>query len=205
MRKTRWIVIALGISAIMAYAVSNLEFEGTAVDYAASIEMKRAETKRFFETSAESPVKNIADFEGLFYYPPDQSYQIKADLELFESPETTLITTSDNKSESYLKFAWANFELQGKTHRLLLLKKNMADPFLFLAFSDKTSGSATYGGGRYLNVPYKRGTKTATLDFNLAYHPYCVYNHKFVCPLPPAENHLEVAVEAGERLNTEAQ
>ena len=38
------------------------------------------------------------------------------------------------------------------------------------------------------------------LDLNRAYHPYCVYNPAYSCPLPPAENRLEVAITAGERL-----
>lgn len=38
------------------------------------------------------------------------------------------------------------------------------------------------------------------LDFNLAHHPFCTYNESFACPIPPAENDLDAAVEAGERL-----
>ncbi|MDX2301823.1 MAG: DUF1684 domain-containing protein [Microscillaceae bacterium] len=200
MKKIQWIVIGLGLLSILAYGISSLEFENTSIDYAGSIALKRAEIERFFKRSPESPVKNIKDFPGLDFYPPDINYKIEVSLELLPSPENIMISTGKSKPENYLKFAWANFELKGKKHRLLLLKQNLQDPFLFLAFSDLTSGKATYGGGRYLNIPYQNGQKSAVLDFNLAYHPYCVYNPDYVCPLPPAENHLAVAVEAGERL-----
>lgn len=202
MKKIQLILVIIGLVAIVSYAVSNLEFDNSSVDYVASIEMKRAETKRFFESSAESPVKNVKDFKGLFYFTPNQQFKVEAQLELFETPENILISSGKgDEPENYLKFAWANFELLGQRHKLLLLKQTLQDPFLFLAFSDKTSGESTYGGGRYLNVPYKKGQTKVDLDFNLAYHPYCVYNPKYVCPLPPAENNLAVAIEAGEKLS----
>ena len=72
-------------------------------------------------------------------------------------------------------------------------------PGLFVPFLDATSGHETYGAGRYLDLePEDDGTYT--LDFNLAYHPSCVYDVRFSCPLTPAENRLPVRIEAGERL-----
>ena len=68
-----------------------------------------------------------------------------------------------------------------------------------MPFLDPTSGTETYGAGRYLDLdPEDDGTYT--LDFNLAYHPSCVYDPKFSCPLTPAENRLPVRILAGERL-----
>ena len=70
---------------------------------------------------------------------------------------------------------------------------------LFVPFLDATSGHETYGAGRYLDLePEDDGTYS--LDFNLAYHPSCVYDVRFSCPLTPAENRLPVRIEAGERL-----
>ena len=70
---------------------------------------------------------------------------------------------------------------------------------LFVPFVDATSGSDTYGAGRYLDIE-REDDGTYTLDFNLAYHPSCVYDAIYSCPLTPAENRLPVRVEAGERL-----
>lgn len=76
---------------------------------------------------------------------------------------------------------------------------------VFLPFRDATSGKTTYGGGRYLLDTAKgadlgsRGDDLV-LDFNFAYHPSCVYDPKWVCPLAPLANRLTAAVEAGERL-----
>ena len=72
-------------------------------------------------------------------------------------------------------------------------------PAVFVPFLDATSGHETYGAGRYLDLePEDDGTYA--LDFNLAYHPSCVYDIKFSCPLTPAENRLPIRIEAGERL-----
>ena len=70
---------------------------------------------------------------------------------------------------------------------------------LFLPFLDATSGKDTYGAGRYLDIEVEEDG-TYSIDFNLAYHPSCVYDTKFSCPLTPAENRLPVRIEAGERL-----
>ena len=70
---------------------------------------------------------------------------------------------------------------------------------LFVPFRDATSGRETYGGGRYLDLDVAASGRYA-LDFNRAYHPYCVYDASWVCPFPPPENTLELPVTAGERL-----
>ena len=76
---------------------------------------------------------------------------------------------------------------------------------LFLPFRDATSGTTTYGGGRYLLDTIKGadlGTRhgQVLLDFNFAYHPSCCHDSQWTCPLSPPENRTAVAIEAGERL-----
>jgi len=69
---------------------------------------------------------------------------------------------------------------------------------LFVPFADLTSGSETYGPGRYLDLD-RTATGIYVIDFNRAYNPYCAYNARYDCPYPPAENRLAIAVHAGER------
>jgi uncharacterized protein (DUF1684 family) len=78
---------------------------------------------------------------------------------------------------------------------------------LFLSFRDATNGAETYGGGRYLLDTAKSadlggdpGADTLVLDFNFAYQPSCAFDPRWVCPLVPPENHLDLPVRAGERL-----
>jgi hypothetical protein len=78
------------------------------------------------------------------------------------------------------------------------VKKPGYEKHLFIPFNDRTNGNETYGGGRFLDV-YETGTDTLIIDFNLAYNPYCAYNHKYSCPIPPEANNLELKVKAGEK------
>jgi len=70
---------------------------------------------------------------------------------------------------------------------------------LFLPFRDRTSGSETYGAGRYLEVEPPGADGWVVVDFNLAYNPYCAYNPEWSCPIPPGENWLAVPIRAGEK------
>jgi uncharacterized protein (DUF1684 family) len=73
---------------------------------------------------------------------------------------------------------------------------------LFVPFRDKTTGQETYRGGRYMDL-HPDGAladgATVTVDFNLAYTPFCAFDDAFACPLPPEENWLSTTVPAGER------
>ena len=94
------------------------------------------------------------------------------------------------------------FEIDGAAaaaDRLRDRRRPRSDSSVFVPFLDATSGRETYGAGRYLDLePDEDGTYA--IDFNLAYHPSCVYSPRFSCPLTPAENRLSVRIEAGERL-----
>jgi uncharacterized protein len=89
------------------------------------------------------------------------------------------------------------FEVGGSEYRLDALNEEGSDE-LFLIFADATSGRHTYGGGRYLYAAPPEGGETV-VDFNKAYNPPCVFTEFATCPLPPMQNRLPVAIEAGEK------
>ncbi len=88
--------------------------------------------------------------------------------------------------------------MNGKPYALEIYKSILSDT-LFIPFKDKTNGKETYEGGRYIDAEIMADYKMI-LDFNMAYHPSCAYNDKFICALPPRENTLDIEVHAGERL-----
>jgi uncharacterized protein (DUF1684 family) len=72
--------------------------------------------------------------------------------------------------------------------------------YLFIPFTDSTSGEESYGGGRYLECfAGDIGYNLLDLDFNKAYNPYCAYGAGYNCPIPPKENDLPIAIKAGEK------
>jgi uncharacterized protein (DUF1684 family) len=170
--------------------------------YIESINIKRAEINYFMKHSDRSPFDEDGKtaFSELEYFAPDPKYRIKARLHLIREKESISIPMTDGSVEHYIRFAFAEFTIENGVHKLLLLKpeRDRQTGRLFLAFTDETSGTQTYTGGRYIDI-HQTGGKGITIDFNQAYNPYCVYNYTYACPLPPAENHLEVPIFAGEK------
>jgi uncharacterized protein (DUF1684 family) len=92
--------------------------------------------------------------------------------------------------------------LNEKPYKLTLLeavnKKTGYEKFILIPFGDKTNGTETYGGGRYIDITIPEGNK-AIIDFNMAYNPYCAYSAKYTCPIPPKENILDVEIKSGQK------
>jgi uncharacterized protein (DUF1684 family) len=173
--------------------------------YQAAIAGYRAEKDAFFKSSAHSPIpeEEREAFDGLPYYPIDEDLVLDGlSLEPYtgSEPSSFEIPTSDGKLRPAHRAGTFAFDLNGTPRRLTAyqLDGSRGDS-LFVPFLDETSGHETYGAGRYLDLePDEDGTYA--IDFNLAYHPACVYAPKYSCPLTPAENRLATRIEAGERL-----
>jgi uncharacterized protein len=180
------------------------------LDYPSSIEQYRAQKDAYFKTGRGSPIPEAerAAFEGLPYFPVDPALRfegLRPEPYTGTEPTSFQIPTSDGKLRAARRAGILTFELAGAARKLTAYTfENDEDESLFVPFLDATSGTETYGAGRYLDLdPEEDGTYT--LDFNLAYHPSCVYDAKFSCPLTPAENRLPMRIEAGERLGAAAE
>jgi hypothetical protein len=175
------------------------------IDYTEAIEAFRAEKDAFFKSAHGSPIP-VAEreaFTGLPYYPVDPSLRFENRvLEPYTGtePSNFQIPTSDGRLRAAHRAGVLTFDVDGQRQTLTAYTFDGADNEpIFVPFLDPTSGTETYGAGRYLDLePEDDGTYT--LDFNLAYHPSCVYDIRFSCPLTPAENRLPIRIEAGERL-----
>jgi len=149
--------------------------------------------------------KLLKGFKGLKYFPVDYSYKVKAQLTKLETHPNIVIKTSTGKSYIYVIYGTLSFNIKGKPYKLNVYQdaRLVGSPItrnaLFLPFTDATSGKETYAGGRYLVLDIPNGD-TLTLDFNLAYNPYCVYNPNHSCPIPPKENNLAVKILTGEKM-----
>jgi uncharacterized protein (DUF1684 family) len=88
------------------------------------------------------------------------------------------------------------FDLQGETYSLDALQEGNK---LFIVFGDRTSGQSTYASGRYLYAAMPGEDGITVLDFNKAFNPPCVFTSYATCLLPPSQNILHLAIEAGEK------
>jgi len=178
------------------------------LSYADAVRAYRADKDDFFRSSPGSPVPAAerATFEGLPYFEADERWIVDdLALEPYEGDEPVQfqIPTTDGRLRPAERAGRFRFRIAGQDAALtayrLARSDGTVDSSLFVPFLDATTGTETYGAGRYLDLePEDDGTWT--LDFNMAYHPSCVYDPKFSCPLTPAENRLPFRVEAGERL-----
>ena len=195
------IAIAVAVIGIIFYSLQGTRVDASA--YAAQLRKARSEKNRGFRQSPESPIPEAqrARFDSLNYYSAEVAFVVEAALSHNAHPDTTLIQMSDNRAEKYLRWGQAKFRIDAQAQQLAVyLKADGKDSTLFVPFTDLTNGHDTYGGGRYLDVPLPAPeAKTAELDFNRAYNPFCAYNNAYSCPVPPAENRLQVAIRAGEK------
>jgi uncharacterized protein len=163
----------------------------------------RAEKDRYMRESPDSPVPAAqrATFPPLPYYPIEPSYQVPASLTVAPGNDVLELPTSTGARRKMRKIGTLNFTLKGQALTLSAFVDASTNDVrrLFVPFGDLTNGSETYPGGRYLDLD-RTATGFYDLDFNRAYHPFCVFNAAYDCPYPPKENRLPIPVRAGERL-----
>lgn len=159
----------------------------------------------FASVSSPLPLPERDAFEGLPYFAYDSAAAVSAALVPAMVADTARFPTSTGELRPMPIAGQLVFDLDGTERRLVAYQAVGPDgqpsTGLFVPFRDATSGRATYGGGRYLDLDGRPDAEgRIVVDFNKAYHPYCVYNETYSCPLPPAENTLALALNAGERL-----
>jgi uncharacterized protein len=161
---------------------------------------------RLFREHPQSPVapEQRSAYEGPHLYAYDPAWSLTATTEPVE-PRTLNIATSTDDTTAFRRFGRAHFTHAGEDMTLELYWLEAYGGGLFVPFADATSGTETYGAGRYLLDTVKGadlGERDGrlVLDFNFAYQPSCAYDPRWTCPLTPPANRLPVAVRAGERV-----
>ncbi|NQV48904.1 MAG: DUF1684 domain-containing protein [Candidatus Marinimicrobia bacterium] len=144
---------------------------------------------------------NYVNFKPTELFPIDSTWRIPAMLELYETATSVDIVnvlgdTSPNATPGLL-----HFEIEGHPYTLTPLA-DPGDDSYFIIFGDATNGLSTYGAGRFLVIPAVDENGATLIDFNQSYNMPCVFSPYATCPLPPEENLLPIAIEAGEKVYT---
>jgi uncharacterized protein (DUF1684 family) len=171
-------------------------------DWRERVEAFRAEKADFFASHDQSPIPpaDRDGFDGLDYFDPDSAFRVTATYRTVSEADSVELQTTQGPPAEYTRAAVLGFDLDGD-HRTLTAFHVEGEDTLFVPFTDATNDETTYDRGRYLDVDPEDAADgdPIALDFNLAYNPFCAYSEQFACALPPSDNHLPVAVEAGER------
>lgn len=134
------------------------------------------------------------NFAGTRWFPVKESYRVTAQFTSYPQPKMIPILNILGDTEPQPSPGFATFELGGtRCHLEPVLEGDQ----LFFMFKDATSGHETYPAGRFLYTALPVDGKVV-LDFNHAHNPPCAFTPYATCPLPPKQNHLSVAMEAGE-------
>ena len=152
----------------------------------------------FFASDPHSPLtkQQKRSFRGLVYFPENLDLRFELPLEIFPEQEEIEIQTSTGDVRHYRRHGRIHFTVEGEAASLVVYMNQQG---FFLPFVDALAGQETYPAGRYLE-PEELENGLLAVDFNEAYNPYCAYNERWSCPLTPFENHLKVAIRAGEKI-----
>jgi uncharacterized protein (DUF1684 family) len=148
--------------------------------------------------------EDLLTFKTLDFFEINEDYRVVAHLELTPNAPVFEMKTTTERLPLYKKYGIAHFELNGNQLELSVYQnqdlKNSLEyaNYLFLPYNDATNGNSSYEGGRFIDLEIPKDTNnTIIIDFNKSYNPYCAYNHKYSCPIPPAENILPIAIPVG--------
>jgi uncharacterized protein (DUF1684 family) len=166
----------------------------------------REQYKKDFLTDPRSPLKE-EDLKYLDFFPVLSSAAVEAEFIKTPAEQPFEMPTYSGVTRTYRKYGTAYFTW-GPFNSSVVLYENMTNKsnplykdYLFLPFTDNTNGETTYGGGRYIDMSKADAEDgKIIIDFNRCYNPWCAYSDGFNCPIPPLDNKLPYAIEAGEKM-----
>lgn len=144
----------------------------------------------------------------LRFYKPNDTYKVTGAFEKFTDTSTFVMKTSGKTipQKYFIRYGRLTFTIHDTILHLTVFQSKAVTvnpqykDYLFIPFTDKTTGDETYGSGRYIDILISDiRNNTVELDFNKAYNPYCAYTTGYNCPIPPKENFLPIAIQAGEK------
>jgi uncharacterized protein (DUF1684 family) len=172
--------------------------------YIASIENERKAKDISFKNDPDSPFnhKSKIHFEPLKYYDVIPSFVFQCKLYQYPIKDTIKLFGTKGEERKTVRFGYVKFNYDKKDYKINVYKGSTksGQEYYSIWFTDKTTGDETYGVGRYLDFEYNLTPDFIyTIDFNLAYNPYCSYSPEYSCAIPLKEDHIDLSIKAGEK------
>ena len=134
-------------------------------------------------------------FKGLKWFPARENYRIIATFTAYDEPKEIRIMNVLGDELKLKTPGLLTFTLNGQKFELRPVIED--EKKLFIIFRDLTAGKTTYPAGRFLYADLPKDGKVV-LDFNRAENPPCAFTEFATCPLPPRQNFMNTAINAGE-------
>ena len=172
--------------------------------YISEIEQQRKEKDDYMKNDPDSPFNRDpnAHFQDLKYYDVNPDYVFKSKLYEYKNKDTVNIFGTKGEERKAVRYGYVKINFK-EGERNINVYKSMSrngQTYYSIWFTDKTTGDETYGVGRYLDFDFHPDSDFIyTVDFNLAYNPYCSYSAKYSCAIPTKEDHIDLAIKAGEK------
>lgn len=172
--------------------------------YIATVEKSRQEKDEWMKNNASSPFNkdSTAHFSPLKYFPVNPDFVFTSVLFENEQKDTVIIFGTKGEERKVVKYGYVVWN-RGNEKRTINVYKGVSRTgveYYSIWFTDKTTNKETYGVGRYIDFTMNDDSDFRyTIDFNLAYNPYCAYSAQFSCAIPTKEDYIDVAIEAGEK------
>ncbi len=206
---SRSLILPVFFLIIIFFFINRCSFDQLPAEqraYVEKIEIYRKQKDDYFKNSPHSPLppKVRLTFKKLSYFPVQPHFALRVRFNKLVSSDTVSIPTTDGKLKMALRYGYFQFAIEQQQCKLFAYKfldgQTVHEKYLFIPFMDLSNDSESYRGGRFLDLQEHENLEY-TLDFNQAYNPYCAYgNNNYICPMPPEENSLNIAIPAGEKI-----
>ena len=174
-------------------------------------------TQSSYKDSVDAFIKNYVathevvkgeDRKQLHFFDVNEKYRVVARFEKANTDQWFEMPTSGKIKKVFRVYGVLSFTINDTLVKLNLYQSqglmgnDQYKNYLFLPFTDATTGNETYESGRYIDLQTSDiKNNEVVIDFNKAYNPYCAYvSGVYNCPIPPAANHLPIAILAGEKV-----
>ncbi len=172
--------------------------------YIAEIQKIRSEKDAYMKDDPESPfnARTKVEFHPLKYYDVDPGLVFKSRLYEYGKKDTVSIFGTKGEERKVVRYGYVIINYKGSETKVNVYNgvSRTGQEYYSIWFTDKTTGKETYGVGRYIDFELNPDKEFLyTIDFNLAYSPYCSYSPDYSCAIPSKEDHISLAIEAGEK------
>jgi len=198
-------LVLLGLASLASSCTTSKVSTNMIDKYAQEIAHHRSEYKAEFLQDERSPLRE-PDFKYMHFYDADPEFDCKCSFSRTENAKPFEMATVSGKTQIYTKYGIAKCSIKDQKVDVNIYGSMRVQAMpgyadhLFIPYKDYTSGEDTYGGGRYLDISKNDIVDSKVdIDFNKSYNPWCMYSDGYNCPIPPSENHLAIAIRAGEK------